>query len=298
MNILITGAGGFLGSNICNLLSNKHKILALSRNFHKIKSNNNIICHNLDMTDYIHLITEIKNFFPDVVIHCAWMGGNSSKDTNEIWQADNIIYSNEILKFCALVGVKHFIGFGSSSECGDHTQKLDEKTICKPTTMYGITKNSFRSIAENYCYSNNIKFSWVRPVFTYGPGDVETRLIPKTILSFLKNKDLVLNKCSASVDYLYVEDFSKAIQNIVEKSLEGDFTISSDDELNIKSLVKIIYEKINPNSSLTFDQTLPDYSHQYVCGTSNKLKSTITWSPTITLDQGLDNTIFYFKKFV
>lgn len=298
MKILITGAGGFLGSNICNLLSNEHSILALSRNFDKLKLNNNIICHSLDMADYIHLRTKIVDFCPDIVIHCAWMGGNSSKDTNELWQTDNIIYSNELLKFCSLVGVKHFIGFGSSLEYGNHNEKLDENTICNPTTMYGITKNSFKSISKNFCNLNNIKFSWIRPVYTYGPGDVLSRLIPKIILSLLNNKKITLNKCSAIVDYLYVEDFCKAVQVIVEQELIGDFIISSDEEIMVKDLVKTIYEKINSNSELTFDDSLPNDSHQFVCGTSNKLKSLSNWTPSISLNQGLDNTISYFKKFV
>ena len=298
MKILITGAGGFLGSNICNLLSKKHEILAISRNFEKLNRESNIICHKLDMADYNLLKEQVQNFIPEVVIHCAWMGGNSSRDIIELWQADNIIYSNELLKFCSSLGIRHFIGFGSSAEYGNHLCKLNELTVCKPTTMYGITKNSFRHIAENYCESNNINFSWVRPVFTYGPRDVETRLIPKAIISFLKNQDLVLNKCSAVVDYLFVEDFCKAIQCIVEQEIIGDFTISSDDEINIKKLVEMIYEKINSKSNLIFDESKPDYSHQYVCGSSEKLKSLSDWRPLISLDNGLDKTISYFEKFV
>jgi nucleoside-diphosphate-sugar epimerase len=298
MNILITGAGGFLGSNICNLLSEKHNIMALSRKFDKVNLDKNIICHNIDMADYVNLKEQINNFHPDVVIHCAWIGGNSSKDINELWQANNIIYSNELLKFCTALGVKHFIGFGSSAEYGNHLSKLDEETICKPTNMYGITKNCFRSVAQNFCESNDINFSWIRPVFTYGPRDIETRLIPKTILSLLRNEHLVLNKCSAIVDYLYVEDFCRAIKCIVEQELFGDFTISSNVDINVKNLVQIIYEKIGSKSDLVFDHSLPDYSHQFICGSSEKLISLSDWSPVTSLDKGLDNTISYFEKFV
>jgi len=298
MKILITGAGGFLGSNLCNLLSNKHSILALSRSFDKLEINNNIICQSLDMADYVHLRTAITNFQPEIVIHCAWMGGNSSKDTNELWQADNIIYSNELLKFCSFANVRNFIGFGSSAEYGNQINTLSEDTICKPSTMYGITKNAFKIIAENYCNNNNINFSWVRPVFTYGPRDVNTRLIPKTIMSLLKNEDLILNKCTAIVDYLYVEDFCRAVECIVEQELFGDFTISSDNEINIRNLVENIYDKIKSKSNLIFDDTKIDNSHQYICGSSQKLKSLSDWSPTISLDNGLDKTIYYFEKFV
>ena len=110
MNILVTGAGGFLGSNLCNLLSEEHKILAVSRKFDNIINNKNIRFVKYDMTQYIDLNDKFASFSPDIVIHCAWQGGNSSKDVNEIWQSNNIISSNNLLKLCSKYDVKHFIG--------------------------------------------------------------------------------------------------------------------------------------------------------------------------------------------
>jgi len=117
-------------------------------------------------------------------------------------------------------------------------------------------------------------------------------------MSLLKNEDLILNKCTAIVDYLYVEDFCRAVECIVEQELFGDFTISSDNEINIRNLVENIYDKIKSKSNLIFDDTKIDNSHQYICGSSQKLKSLSDWSPTISLDNGLDKTIYYFEKFV
>ena len=298
MKILITGAGGFIGSNICNLLSNSYTVLALSRNFDKLEKNPNIICHHSNMADYYSLENIFFNFKPDVVIHCAWAGGNASKDLNEMWQVDNINQSIELLRLCSLFNVEHFIGFGSSAEYGNYDQKFNDDSYCFPNTMYGITKNSFKMISEKYCQMNDIKFTWIRPVFTYGPRDVQTRLIPKAILSFLTNKDLTLNKCSANVDYLYIDDFCRAINNIVEQKLQGTYLVCSDQETNVKSLVEIIYNKIKPSSQLIFDHNLQDNSHQYICGTSKKLMTLSNWKPLIDLESGLDKTISYFQKFV
>jgi UDP-glucose 4-epimerase len=128
MKILITGAGGFIGSNLCNLLSQEHKILAVSRKFDNIIDNKNIQFVKYDLTQYIDLNDKFASFLPDIVIHCAWEGGNSSKDVNEIWQSNNIISSNILLKLCSKFKIKHFIGFGSSAEYGDFREKFNEES--------------------------------------------------------------------------------------------------------------------------------------------------------------------------
>jgi nucleoside-diphosphate-sugar epimerase len=296
MRILITGSGGFLGSNLCNLLSKEHQILAVSRQFDNIISNENVEFAKYDLSEYLSLDKKFYSFMPDIVIHCAWQGGNSSKDTGEIWQSNNIVANNNILKLCSEFKINHFIGFGSSAEFGYYEEKFNEESICKPVNMYGIAKYSARLFSERYCLDNGIKFSWVRPVFTYGPCDVETRLIPKTIKSFLNNEKIVLNSCSATVDYLYVEDFCNAVKNIIDFELQGDFLISSDEEYQVKDIVQMIYKMISPNSELVFDSSLDNEKlAQYICGTSEKLKKMTSWRPSLLLKQGLKKTISYYQ---
>lgn len=294
--ILITGSGGFLGSNLCNLLSKKHEVLAVSRKFDNIILNENIKCVKYDMTQYIDLSNKFISFMPEVVIHCAWEGGNSSKDIDEIWQSNNIISSNNLLKLCSEFKVKHFIGFGSCAEFGNSKEKIVEETACNPISMYGINKFSFKMISEKYCQDNEMDFSWVRPVYTYGPFDVETRLIPKVIKSLLHDEDIVLNACSAVVDYLYVEDFCKAVRDIVDYQLTGDYVISSDQEYQVKNIVQQIYNLIHPKSELLFDCSIVDKSPQYVCGSSQKLIKLTNWKPEVTLEEGLKKTIKYFQQ--
>jgi nucleoside-diphosphate-sugar epimerase len=296
MNILVTGSNGFLGSNLCNLLNKNHNIYAVSRKFDKLDYDITFIYS--EMSDYTNLGNSIENIKIDCMIHCAWMGGNSSLDINKLWQTENIHYSSELLKICSKLNIEHFVCLGSSAEYGYQDAKFDETTICKPDSMYGITKNSFKSISEHYCSSHNILHTWIRPVYTYGPNDVLTRLIPKTIVSLLNNQDLSLNKCSSIVDYLYVEDFAYALKEIVEKKISGDYIICADQEIRIKNVVELIYNKIKPNCSLFFDDNKEESKHSYVCGTSKKIKSLTDWLPKIDFEEGIERTIHHYKKLV
>ena len=74
MKIAITGASGFLGSNLINKLkTNNHNVLSISRNTSNPLQN-------------------IHNYEPDIVIHCAWSGGNNYKDVNDISQQFTNVY--------------------------------------------------------------------------------------------------------------------------------------------------------------------------------------------------------------
>lgn len=293
MTILITGSNGFIGSNLCNLLSNDYKILAVSRKFNIKKSN--IIYFNYDMSEYSNLDCIFEEYSPDIVIHCAWMGGNSFNETNELWQTDNITFSVKLLKLCIKHKIKHFIGLGSSYEYGDQKNIFNEETICKPTNLYGITKNSFKMIAESYCNFNNIKFSWIRPVFTYGPYDVKTRLIPKVINSYLNNQDLFLNSCHTIVDYLYIDDFTNGIKTIIENELQGVYIISSNTQVEVKKLVLTIQNIMQPNCNTVFDDSIMSVGPKFICGSSSKLIMTSNWKPLYDFTKGIMNTIEYYK---
>jgi nucleoside-diphosphate-sugar epimerase len=295
MKILITGADGFIGSNLCNLLLKEHKIIAISRKFNNLDMHKNLSCIQSEMSNYEGLDKIFETHKPDIVIHCAWMGGNSFKDVKEIWQSQNIVYSIDLLKLCSKYKVNHFIGFGTSSEYGDQTNKFDENTFCNPINMYGITKFSLKMIAEDFCQQNNIKFTWIRPVYTYGPKDVETRLMPKVIKTLLNNQDLKLNSCQSVIDYLYIDDFVKAVESIIDNELQGIYIICSNTENKIKSVIDTIKDIIKPQSNIIYDENLPSLGPQYICGSSNKLMSLSSWSPKYNLVEGIMKTIDYHK---
>lgn len=294
MKILLTGANGFLGTNLTNLLSKKHEVIAVSRSFSNLISCD-VKLIEFTFENYDKLNEVFKTYKPDVVIHCAWAGGNSSKDINQPWQVYNISYGVKLLELCEKHKVNHFIGFGSSAEFGEHDLKMNEQTFCKPTSMYGISKFSFSLISEKYCNDHGIKFTWIRPVYTYGPYDVETRLIPSVIKSFLKNQELTLNSCVSIVDYLYVEDFCLGVSSIIENFLEGTFVISSGEEYVVKSIVNKIYNLIKPTSQIHYNLETNE-SPKFICGDAQKLKSMSDWLPKVSIDEGLINTINYFKQ--
>lgn len=294
MKILITGGNGFLGSNLAKLFYKNHDVLVISKN------NNNLI----DILDNIQFIntfdaSQIANFSPDIVIHCAWSGGNSYSDINNINQiSNNIPIGINLLEIISNLEKKpKFIGFGTFVEYGFLENKATEDTKEDPINFYGAAKNSFKNISKIYCEQNGISWVWIRPCYTYGPGDVPTRLIPSIINKLLNQQEVTLNSCDTTIDYLYIDDFCTAIQQIIEYDLSGVFNICSGIEYKLTDIIEFIFKQISPNSKPIFNPELDrKYSSKYICGSNKKLKSKINWSENTDIQKGLLQTIHYYKN--
>jgi nucleoside-diphosphate-sugar epimerase len=294
MRILITGGNGFLGSNMAKNLLNENDVLIVSRN------NNNILDFIEDVK-YMNTMdsNKIKEFDPEVVIHCAWSGGNSYSDSNSLNQIhDNIPQCIELLNLITELKTKpHFIGFGSFSEYGKLTKKATEKDREDPINLYGVSKNSFKNISKVHCEQNDILWSWIRPCYIYGPGDVHTRLIPSLINNILNKEEVNLYDSNTTIDYLYIDDFCEAISKIIEFKSEGIFNICSNEEHNLSDIIKYIIKNTSADFEVNFDKSISrKYSSNYICGSNERLKSKTNWRPKVKIYEGLNRTINYYKK--
>jgi len=294
MKILITGGNGFLGSNLTKFFIKDHDVLVISKN------NNNLI-NILDKIQFINTIDQNKiiNFSPDVVIHCAWEGGNSYSDINNINQINNNIpLGIELLEIISNLERKpKFIGFGTFVEYGIIKQKATENTKANPINFYGAVKNAFKNISKIYCDQHNISWTWIRPCYVYGPGDVNTRLIPSIINKLLNKQEVTLNSCDTIIDYLHIDDFCTAIDEIIKHDLKETFNICSGEEYKLKDIIEFIFKNISSNVKPIFNPELDrKYSSKYICGSNKRLKSKTNWVNKISIEKGLLQTIQYYKN--
>jgi nucleoside-diphosphate-sugar epimerase len=291
--VLITGANGFLGRNLVEyFLKTDCKILAISRNFNNIKDIlNKISFIQVENNQYNSIVSDILKFEPDIVIHAAWSGGNSYKNSNSLDQfSENIPQSNFLLKILKPNSI--FMGIGSFAEYGELNCKAEESQIENPTTFYGLSKLNFKEISKLYCSQNSIRWKWIRPCYIYGPGDVQTRLIPSVINKFLNKQPVNLDRCEVLIDYLYIDDFCEAILAITESSMDGIYNVCSGLEYNLQDVIKNIHDIMGRPSPLTFNCFASrELSSSYICGNNEKLKTHSSWLPKIDLRCGLIKTI-------
>jgi len=299
MNIVLTGANGFLGSNVAKkLFEKKHNLYLFSKNTDNIKE---ILPHTWYDSAHTHELIKYRDkiveFKPDVVVHFGWSGGNSYADINDIKQlTENIQPGVEFIELLSTLPKKpKFIGLGSFAEYGKHTSPLAETVQEVPTNLYGLSKYTFKNYSKMLCDTYGIQWAWIRPCYTYGPNDVSTRLIPSLISKFLINNEVLLDECNTVVDYLYVDDFSKLIYPIITEELTGIYNICSGNEYNLKEMINTIKTLTNSSSNVIYDPSRNRTTSNYICGDNSKLLNLINIKQT-DLVEGLLKTIQYEKS--
>ena len=288
--VLITGGNGFLGSNLVRFFLRKsYTVCVISRR-----------CNNLvDVMDSIEFIEhaspgytqfedQLTAFNPTVVIHCAWDGGNSYADINSPNQVHNISDGVELTDVLRSVEpVPRFVGLGSFAEYGSLTSRAVETMPDNPTTVYGHTKACFKTISKRLCEQNGLQWTWIRPCYIYGPGDVSTRLIPSVLSKLQANERVLLDSCTSIVDYLHVDDFCSGVDTILGASGCGVFNVCSGHEYPIRDVITLMQSLTASKSVITFDETRDRVGpSKYTCGDPGRLMA-LGWRPLLSLDTGL-----------
>lgn len=302
-NVLLTGASGFLGSSILKkLITNQFNVLVISRS-----NSDGFRLHGIinDFTKLISdtfyskdLVQKINEVFPAyTMINSSWKGVDSGA-RNSIWQIkDNFDINFSLLNLAKDTSCQHFITLGSSAEYGALNKKIFEDDHEKPSTIYGKAKLLVNIASEAFLNDANIKYTNLRVFNIYGPYDNENRFISYVIKSLLEHKSPNVTSCRQRLDYLYSEDFSEAVLQVVKHKPEGIFNLGSGGTIELKQLIDIICSKINNNTkpnigAVSFREDRVMHSQANI----EKLKSVIKWEPTVSIDEGITLTIDYFRS--
>jgi GDP-L-fucose synthase len=244
MNILVTGANGFIGSNIIKLLSN-------DINFKFFNGNRNSI--DLYSTESIERYLDKHQI--DTVIHCAIEGGSRLKqDTYEMFYRNILMYEN-LIKFNDRY--KTFINFGSGAE---FDRRYDISNVNEydmfntiPIDFYGLSKNIISKLSLNNRGSVNLRIFGC-----FYHNELNTRFIKNNINNYLNRQPIVIHQ-DRYMDFFYIEDLS----NVVEYFLKNP--VSSYKDINMSYLKKYklsdIANIINELSSYKVDIKMENLSN-------------------------------------
>lgn len=231
--ILVTGASGFIGTNLCKFLSSKNfSIKGISH------SNQTEKFPKISLLNLTQLNTFFKKNHFDTVIHLASLIEND--DPLKIQNVNYDITMN-LLNCCVRNKVPNFI-FASSHLVYGKTNYLpiDENHSTNPQTPYGISK----LIGENLCklFHNNFDLNTIilRISSVYGKNQPKSKLIPNFILRSKQSKSLLLHNYTNGyqlMDMIHVDDVSNSFYCAIKSKRKfGLYNIATGNSITVEDI--------------------------------------------------------------
>jgi dTDP-glucose 4,6-dehydratase len=310
--ILIIGSNSFAGSSFVNFcLNSKIKIIGVSRSkekpifcpYKENKFRKNFIFFKINLnidSDQKKLIKIIKKNKINIIVNFAAQGMVAeSWKTPEDWYNTNIVSSVAFInKLKVFKNSIKFINFSTPEVYGNTKKIIKENNNFKSTTPYALSRATF----DNHLFLLN-KYQKFPVIITrasniFGPYQQLYRIIPKTIISFLKRKKIILDGNGSSVrSFIYIDDVSNALLKICYNGKIGStYHISTNNFISIEELVKLISLKMSAKKLISLkkeDRLGKDFAYKL---NSSFLRKSLKWKPLIELQQGLDKTINWISN--
>lgn len=303
MNVLITGASGFIGKHLIDILdlNNAYEIHAIYNLKKPNKNLDKVKWHKLDLFkdhDVEELINKIQ---PTYIIHLAWYtehGKFWSSKKNKDWMLASIKLFKEFKKY----GGRRFITSGTKAEYFDGefieqylntTFECNELDEPNPDTIYGKYKNFLHKELEKLDNESERSLVWARIFDTYGPYENEKKFCSYVIKNCIDRKKIVCNNPSLGMDFLHVYDIANAFKFILEKDFIGTINISSGKTVTLKYISEHITKKFNCENLLELNHESKD--RRQIFGNNSTLKN-LGWNKKYTIENGLNNLIDFYDE--
>ncbi|HBT50419.1 MAG TPA: NAD-dependent dehydratase [Caldanaerobacter subterraneus] len=311
--VLVTGAGGFIGSHLVEKLV---EMGAKVRAFVRYNSKNNwgwletspykdeIEIYAGDIRDYDSVKDSMKGV--EVVFHLAALIGIPYSYVSPLaYIKTNIEGTYNVLQAARELGVEKVIHTSTSEVYG--TAKyvpIDELHPLQPQSPYSATKISADNIALSFYNSFNLPVTIVRPFNTYGPRQSARAVIPTIITQILSGKKQIkLGNLRPTRDMNYVIDTVDGFIKIAEcDKLLGEVTnIGSGKEISIGDLVRLISRLMGVEVEIVQEEQRfrPEKSEveRLVCD-NKKIREFTGWEPRYSLEEGLKETIQWMGAYL
>lgn len=325
MKILITGGAGFIGSHVVRLFVTKYPqyhifnldALTYAGNLENLKdienySNYTFLKGDITDSDFLNSVFSKHDFAG--VIHLAAESHVDRSITDPLaFVKTNIMGTVNLMNSCLSSWKNNFEGkrfyhistdevYGSLGLDGFFT----ETTPYSPNSPYSASKASSDHFVRAYGETYGLPYVISNCSNNYGPNQFPEKLIPLFINNIIANKPLpVYGDGNYTRDWLYVIDHAIAIDKVYHQGKNGEtYNIGGFNEWKnidlVKLLCQLMDEKLSRPSGtseklITFVKDRPGHDKRYAIDAS-KINSELGWMPSVTFEEGLNQTIDWYLQ--
>jgi dTDP-6-deoxy-L-talose 4-dehydrogenase (NAD+) len=272
----VTGASGFIGNHLIHeLVQHDIEVVATSRNVSKARR-----CQWYHQVQFIptDLDESRKDFFsffgrPDTLIHLAWDGLGDYNDLIHIEK--NVALHYDFIKNMIYHGLKHLLVTGTCLEYGMQEGCLCEDLDTRPTTAYGLGKDTLRKYLQKLVAEYDVVCQWVRLFYTYGKGQSESSLLAQLHTAVGEGKkEFNMSAGEQLRDYLPVEKIARHLVAIaLQPNVQGIINCCSGKPISVRKFIEDYIQQMGYTIQLNLGYyPYPDYEPMAFWGDNRKLQ--------------------------
>ena len=309
--VLITGAGGFIGSHLTErLFELGAKVRAFVRYTSRadegfIKYFPEDLRENMEIVygDIRELETIVKAIDGvDIIFNLAALVGipYSYIHPQEVIET-NTIGTLNILMAARDAGIEKLVQTSTSEVYGTARYvPINEEHPKQPQSPYSASKIAADAIALSFYNSFDLPVAVIRPFNTYGPRQSDRAVIPSIISQVLVKDKLTLGNMTPTRDFTFVTDTAEGFIKVAESESVGmEINIGTGKEISIEDLTKKIISLVGRDIVVEHDEERLRPAHSEVerlCADNTKAEEVLGWSPKVSLTEGLKKTISFIKS--
>jgi dTDP-glucose 4,6-dehydratase len=304
---VVTGAAGFLGSHLTDLLlAHGHKVIGID-NF--VTGSVNNISHLGGNPNFKFIQQDVTEFiFLDVPVHYVWHFASPASPVDYLELPIQTLKVGSLGTHKALGLAKHkkarFLLASTSEIYGDplvHPQTEEywgNVNTIGPRGCYDEAKRFAEALTMAYHREHNVETRIVRIFNTYGPRMRmhDGRVVPAFLSQALKNKPItVFGEGRQTRSFCYVSDLIEGIYRLMLSRYELPMNIGNPAEMTVLEFAKEIIRATGSRSRITF-KPLPQDDPKQRRPDISRARKHLRWTPKVALAEGLVQTIKYFRQ--
>ena len=314
MNILITGAAGFIGYHLCKkLLEDENIILGIDNlnnyynpmlklnRLNQLKSYKNFEFNKIDIINRKLITSVFKKFKPNKVINLAAQAGVRYSLENPYAYIDsNLVGFLNILELCRQNETEGFVYASSSSVYGENNKipfSIQDR-VDKPISLYAASKKANELIAHSYSHLYGLHTTGLRFFTVYGPWgrpDMAYYIFTKKILN--EEPISVFNNGNMKRDFTFIDDIILGTKAAIEKNYSFEiFNLGNNKSVNLLDFIKIIEKKLNKKAIINF-QPMQSGDVKETYADISESEEKLGFKPKISIDKGMQKFIKWYKSY-
>jgi dTDP-glucose 4,6-dehydratase len=300
MKLLVTGGAGFIGSTYVRLAAAEHDVVVLDKLTYAGRRDN--LPEGVELVvaaiEDPRMVRELAEGRDAIVNFAAESHVDRSIADQEAFARTHVIGTGVLLDAVRELGVPRYLQVSTDEVYGSiEDGSFTEQSPLAPSSPYSATKAAGDLLVSAHVHTHGVEAVICRGSNNYGPRQYPEKLIPLMVLNALHGDPLPVYGDGRQVrNWLYVEDFCRAIDTVLEGGRPGEaYNAGGPDEMENIDVVRRILELTGRGDDLIEHVTdRPGHDRRYSLS-SDKLRSELGWEPRVRFADGLEQTVQWYR---